>query len=277
MLALDWPAVIAHEVGLTRRLLDAVQTVRGAHVLGPLDLDNRRGVVSFAIDGVDSGELCRLADERGVAMRSGFHCAQPLHRALGFPGTARASVAPYNDLADIDAFCAGLENAMRRGGMRPVAAAQNGESAGCRAAVSRHDRREWENFPHGADVGVRGIGPTPAAAFEQAALALTAAVTEPDRVKPTTAVEIRCLAPDLEYLFVEWLNALVYEMDTRQMLFSRFSVHVDGEHLRAEAWGEPVDVVRHRPAAEVKGATMTALQVAQDADGRWHAQCVVDV
>jgi SHS2 domain-containing protein len=96
-------------------------------------------------------------------------------------------------------------------------------------------------------------------------------------VKPTTAVEIRCLAPDLEYLFVEWLNALVYEMDTRQMLFSRFSVHVDGEHLRAEAWGEPVDVVRHRPAAEVKGATMTALQVAQDADGRWHAQCVVDV
>ena len=61
----------------------------------------------------------------------------------------------------------------------------------------------WEHFPHGSDVGVRGYGATPAAAFEQAALALTAAVTSA-RVEASEPVEVSCEAPDLELLFVEW-------------------------------------------------------------------------
>lgn len=135
----------------------------------------------------------------------------------------------------------------------------------------------WEHFPHGADIGVRGRGATLAQAFEQAAVALTAVVTDPRLVRPTTRVEIVRAAPDAEFLLVDWLNALVYEMATRNMLFGRFAVTLDGNTLRATAWGEPLDRTRHAPAVEVKGATYTALAVRKDDDGQWDAQCVVDV
>ena len=78
-------------------------------------------------------------------------------------------------------------------------------------------------------------------------------------------------------LFVDWLNALVYEMATGKMLFSRFEVRLEGDKLSAKAWGEPIDLARHHPAVEVKGATFTELRVAQRPDGTWVAQCVVDV
>lgn len=135
----------------------------------------------------------------------------------------------------------------------------------------------WEHFEHGADIGVRGIAPTRAGAFEQAALALTAVLTDPREVRPAQAVEIDCEAPDDELLLVAWLNALVSEMSVRRMLFSRFEVRLDGTRLHASAQGEPVDVARHRPAVEVKGATCTALRVARGDDGLWRAQTVVDV
>jgi len=138
-------------------------------------------------------------------------------------------------------------------------------------------RGRWEHFPHGADMGVRGYGPTKTEAFEQAALAMMAAITDPDRIEPRESVTIRCEAPNDELLFADWLNALVYEMATGKMLFSRFSVRIEGTHLEAQVWGEPVDVARHRPAVEVKGATYTALRVARDDSGQWLAQTVVDV
>ena len=138
-------------------------------------------------------------------------------------------------------------------------------------------RERWEHFPHGADVGVRGLGPTREAAFEQAAVALTAVVTDPDLVAPRASVTLSCTGPDEELLLIEWLNALVYEMATRRMLFGRYAVRIEDGRLTAEAWGEPVDVPRHQPATEVKGATLTALRVSRDAAGRWLAQCVVDV
>ncbi len=134
----------------------------------------------------------------------------------------------------------------------------------------------WEHFPHDADVGVRGFGRTPAAAFEQAARALTAVVTHVE-VRPSTSVEVRCEAPDLERLFVEWLNAVIYEMAVRRMLFSRCAVRLDGTRLNGTLWGEPVDVARHAPACEPKGATYTALRVREESDGFWSAACIVDV
>jgi SHS2 domain-containing protein len=134
----------------------------------------------------------------------------------------------------------------------------------------------WEHFPHGADIGVRGYGASKAEAFEQAALALTGVVTDPAHVESREMVTIRCEAPDDELLLAEFLNVLVYEMSTRNMLFSRFSVRIDGPLLSGEAWGEHVDVARHDPAVEVKGATYTALRVAEER-GRWVAQTVVDV
>jgi len=135
----------------------------------------------------------------------------------------------------------------------------------------------WEHFEHDADVGVRGVGRTPEEAFEQAALALTAVITDPARVAARERVTVRCEAPDLELLLADWLNALVYEMATRHMLFGRYAVRIEGGRLEGEAWGEPVDRTRHAPAVEVKGATYTALVVRRRGDGAWVAECVVDV
>jgi SHS2 domain-containing protein len=134
----------------------------------------------------------------------------------------------------------------------------------------------WEHFEHGADIGVRGFGVSEAEAFEQAALALTAVITDLASVRPLERVEVRCEAPDDELLFAEWLNALVYEMATRRMLFARYAVKLEGTRLAGEAWGEAVDAERHHPAVEVKGATYTMLRVAREGTG-WVAQTVVDV
>jgi SHS2 domain-containing protein len=135
----------------------------------------------------------------------------------------------------------------------------------------------WEHFPHQADIGIRGIGLSKEAAFEQAGLAMTAVITNLDSVAPSQAVPITCEAPDDELLLVDWLNALVYEMATQKMLFSRFTVCFNNHSLHATAWGEPIEVARHQPAVEVKGATYTELSVKRDEHSRWIAQCVVDV
>ena len=138
-------------------------------------------------------------------------------------------------------------------------------------------QEHWEHFSHGADVGVRGFGLTKAAAFEQAALALTAAITDPSRVAAQETVEIACQAADDELLLAAWLNAIVSEMAVRRMLFGRFHVDLQGDRLQATASGEPISVERHEPAVEVKGATYTALRIARTDDGGWLAQTVVDV
>jgi SHS2 domain-containing protein len=138
----------------------------------------------------------------------------------------------------------------------------------------------WEHYEHGADIGVRGFGASKAQAFEQAALAMTAVVADPAAVAQRERVAIRCEAPDDELLLAEWLNAVVYEMSVRRMLFSRFVLQLEGGTLSAEAWGEPVEAARHHPAVEVKGATYTTLRVARVGDGvddGWVAQTVVDV
>ena len=135
----------------------------------------------------------------------------------------------------------------------------------------------WEHFRHGADIGVRGIGVTQSEAFEQIGLALTTVIADLASVRTDTPIQIRCEAPDGELLLVDWLNALIYEMATRAMLFARFVVTIRDHSLEATAWGEPLDRERHRPAVEVKGATYAELHVRQRADGTRLAQCVVDV
>lgn len=135
----------------------------------------------------------------------------------------------------------------------------------------------FEHFCHGADIGVRGTGDTLERAYEQAALALTAIVTNVESVRPMQTVEVSCTAPDRELLLVDWLNAIIYEMAVRKMLFSSFDVTLDKDGLAARIAGEALDPSRHRPAVEPKGATYTALLVRQQDDGSWVAQCVVDV
>ena len=142
---------------------------------------------------------------------------------------------------------------------------------------NRKNIARWEHFEHGSDIGVRGIGASMAEAFEQAAVALTAVITDPSKVVDKEEIRIERAAADREALLVEWLNAVVYEMAVRRMIFRRFHVAFVGNGLMGRAWGEEIDVARHEPAVEVKGATYTSLSVSQKRDGVWVAQCVVDV
>ena len=134
----------------------------------------------------------------------------------------------------------------------------------------------WEHFHHQADIGIRGIGRTLDEAFAEAAVALMAVICSPQKVQPTESVRIHCQGDDMELLFVDWLNEIIYEMATRGMLFGRFQVTVAGDKLDGRAWGETADPQRHETAVEVKGATYTQLKVARQND-KWIAQCVVDV
>jgi len=138
-------------------------------------------------------------------------------------------------------------------------------------------KTSWEHYSHPADMGIRGFGPTREEAFAQAALALTAIITDLQTVEPKQHIEVSCEDQDDESLFVSWLNAIIYEMATRHMLFSKFEVNIESNQLRASAWGEKIDVQKHRPAVEVKAATYTDLKVKQNEDGTWMVQGVVDV
>ncbi|WP_428620891.1 aminotransferase class V-fold PLP-dependent enzyme [Reyranella sp.] len=117
MQSLDWRAIRKHEVHLTRRLLDGLASIKGARVLGPMDTEDRRGVVTFCVDAIAPTDVCRHLDGHGVALRGGHHCAQPLVRAFGVEGAARASLGPYSLDGDVDALLNGLEELVqgRRG------------------------------------------------------------------------------------------------------------------------------------------------------------------
>ncbi|MBN2455835.1 MAG: archease [Sedimentisphaerales bacterium] len=135
----------------------------------------------------------------------------------------------------------------------------------------------WQHYSHPADMGIRGLGRTKNEAFAQAALALTAIITDPAKISPTEQIDICCEAQEQETLFVDWLNAIIYEMATRQMLFNSFTVKIKVNSLTAKALGEKIDVKKHQPAVEVKAATYMDLKVQQTEDGKWVAQCIVDV
>jgi cysteine desulfurase/selenocysteine lyase len=130
MQGLDWRAIQEHELRLTRRLLDGLAAIPGIRVLGPVDTQDRRGVVTFAVEGFSAEQVCRHLDGHGVALRGGYHCAQPLVRAFGVDGAARASLAPYSLDSDIAALFEGLDELVRRpagGRMRPDAPEPAGE------------------------------------------------------------------------------------------------------------------------------------------------------
>ena len=135
----------------------------------------------------------------------------------------------------------------------------------------------WEHFHHQADIGIRGIGESLAKAFEEGAFALMAVICSPEKVESKEMVEIRCEADEKDLLFADWINALIYEMDVRKMLFSRFEVSIKKHQLSAKVFGEPVDPDKHELAVGVKAATFMELKVYENDKRQWIVQCVVDV
>lgn len=99
-------------------------------------------------------------------------------------------------------------------------------------------KNHWEHFRHEADMGIRGYGSTLGEAFTQGALALTNIITDHHRIRPLKKLIIKCDAPDYELLFADWLNAIIYKMDTLDMLFSKFVVKITDYKLEAEIKGE---------------------------------------
>ena len=138
-------------------------------------------------------------------------------------------------------------------------------------------RRHWRLFEHDADIGLSATAASREALFAAMAEALTAVVTDPGLVECRKSIDIECSAPDDAVLLVDWLNSLIYEMATRHMLFCRWDVRLSDHSLAASVCGEAIDQTRHQPAVEIKGATYTALSIARDEQGRWQADCVVDV
>jgi cysteine desulfurase/selenocysteine lyase len=114
LMALDWPAVAAHEMRLTQRVLDGLNAVPATRLIGPAGLQGRVPVISFAIDGAHPHDICQILDGFGVALRGGHHCAQPLMDHLDLAGTTRASLALYNTDDDVDALLKGLDAAAAR-------------------------------------------------------------------------------------------------------------------------------------------------------------------
>ena len=101
--------VAAHEHALAERLLTALATRPWVRVVGPTDLTDRGGAVSFVVDGVHAHDVGQVLDAAGVAVRVGHHCAWPLHRTMKAAATTRASFAAYNTASEVDALVAALD------------------------------------------------------------------------------------------------------------------------------------------------------------------------
>ncbi len=102
-------AIRAHELALTDELLERLQDVPGLSIHGPLDAAARGALASFAIDGAHPHDIGEILGRKGVCVRTGHHCAQPLMRRFNLGSTTRASFAVHNSSADIDRLIAGLD------------------------------------------------------------------------------------------------------------------------------------------------------------------------
>ena len=105
--------VAAHEESLTAHALDLLRENEAVTVIGPDTTENRGGAVAFEVDGVHPHDVGQVLDELGIAVRTGHHCAWPLHRALGVQASTRASFYVYNTHAEVDALAEGIRYAQR--------------------------------------------------------------------------------------------------------------------------------------------------------------------
>ena len=101
--------IAQHEQDLTSYLLKGIVGISGVKVIGPVDMKDRGGVVSFTVDGVHPHDVGQVLDQYGIAVRTGHHCAWPLMRKLNLVGTTRASLYLYNSKSDVDSLLESIE------------------------------------------------------------------------------------------------------------------------------------------------------------------------
>ncbi|MFM8841980.1 MAG: cysteine desulfurase [Actinomycetota bacterium] len=102
-------AIHDHEVALTRHALEGLKSIKGITIVGPTEMGDRGGVISFTVDGIHPHDVGQGLDDLGIAVRTGHHCAWPLMKRMGVVATTRASLYLYNDLDDVDALVNGVE------------------------------------------------------------------------------------------------------------------------------------------------------------------------
>jgi len=106
---LGMEAIRAHEMEMTEYALKELGRIKGVTLYGPRDVKKRTGVVSFTIEGAHPHDIASILDVKGICIRSGHHCAQPLMERFDLPATARASFYIFNDFEDVDALTAGIK------------------------------------------------------------------------------------------------------------------------------------------------------------------------
>ncbi len=106
-------SIHAHEIYLAKVLIAGLSDIEGINIFGPKDMELRGGVVSFTLDGIHPHDLGQYLDSKGIAVRTGHHCAWPLARKFKVQATTRASLYLYNELSDVDALLSGIQDAKK--------------------------------------------------------------------------------------------------------------------------------------------------------------------
>ena len=136
--------------------------------------------------------------------------------------------------------------------------------------------KDFEIVNHTADVGIIAYGANIKQAFANAAKGLFSLITELDDVQEVLHRDIEVTATDKESLLVEWLNELIYQFDTENIIFKRFDItELDNTRLKAKNYGEKVDSARHKLKTGVKAATYHMLKV--DKDDGYKVQVIFDI
>ncbi|VVB93289.1 Protein archease [uncultured archaeon] len=142
------------------------------------------------------------------------------------------------------------------------------------------NEKKYEFLYHIADAKFRAYGSTMEEAFENAALAMFNVMVDTSGLEAKELRKIEITSPDIKMLLAEWLSELLYLFEVDGIVFCEFKIERiektgEGFSLTAEAWGEPIDLSRHRFDTQVKAVTLHELEVQQDDGGFW-VQVVVD-
>lgn len=106
---IGWEKIQNHERELTIYAIEKLKNK--VNIFGSQDIENRTGVVSFTIKGIHPHDLSDIFNRNGIALRGGYHCAEPLHREYSLPGTARISIGVYNTKEEIDKLISAIQEA----------------------------------------------------------------------------------------------------------------------------------------------------------------------
>lgn len=114
--SIGFEKITAREEALTKRLFDGMSRIEGVQIIGSSKAEEHKGIITFKVDGVHPHDIAAILDADKIAVRAGNHCAQPLLDHLGTGATARASLAFYNTVEDVDRFLASLSTIRERMG-----------------------------------------------------------------------------------------------------------------------------------------------------------------